>query len=215
VSRAAGGWSSLWWPERLPKKRPRPQAPVRDRLPFQMKPTQTRHPKRSRWPPLSAAGSLEFEVAVQQRAMECRLAAIQPGDLTRCMRGLTSSPSVHAVHFRPKHGCQHLDHCSARGDCFMGSCFCAASYAGPRCEQTTQPSPRCSLHSDDCFRSEEYGRPRVSLERWQRASWAEEGYWGGRQQSSDDHAAAALATFHGFRNLPRKLGHVCMRSVYA
>lgn len=146
---------------------------------------------------------------MQQRAMECKLInPREPGDPTRCMRTMTEDPSVHQLHYRQKHACSHLDHCSGHGECYLRQCFCGAPFAGERCERTPK-QPACSLRCDDCFRHLTHGRARVSLERWQRASWAEATWWGAsKQRGNDDHAGAMAGQFQEFKALPHRLGHV-------
>jgi hypothetical protein len=63
--------------------------------------------------------------------------------------------------------------------------------SGKRCEQRAVQVAVCSLRSDACFRHAEHGRVRVSLERWQRAQWAEEDWWSSKENlvATDDHGA--------------------------
>jgi hypothetical protein len=116
-----------------------------------------------------------------------------------------------ALHFQRKHACAHLDYCSGRGDCFLGKCFCSGPYDGDRCERARADHPRCTLQSDSCFRHPMHGRPRVSLERWQRASWAEESWWAaaaGRKADTSDHGEAMRLEFRNYARVPDNLGHV-------
>ena len=58
------------------------------------------------------------------------------------------------------------------------------------------------MRSDSCFRHAVHGRAHVSLERWQRASWAEESWWAakaGRNNDKSDHGEAMLQQFHQFK----------------
>jgi len=164
--------------------------------------------------PTAIAPHHEHEVAMQQKALACHVAAKRqgtPGRFTPCMRELGAQPMTHALYSRPKAACSHLDYCSGRGDCFLGRCFCFGPFAGARCEQQRGPFPACSLQSDSCFRNAQHGRSRISLERWQRASWAEESWWnskGSNAASTGDHAEEMVAAFRQFAKLPNELGHV-------
>jgi hypothetical protein len=106
------------------------------------------------------------------------------------------------------HAVTSTTHCSGHGECYLSQCFCGAPFAGERCERTSK-QPACSLRCDDCFRHLTHGRARVSLERWQRASWAEATWWGAsKQRGNDDHAGAMAGQFQEFKALPHRLGHV-------
>eukprot|EP00966_Prymnesium_polylepis_P175109 4051890-Prymnesium_polylepis.1 len=151
---------------------------------------------------------MEEEIGYQQRAMRCRSSAgSRAGALTRCVRSLTDEADVHRVYYRPKHACAHLKHCNGRGECFLGKCFCGASFSGDRCEVAKERHAECSLRSDACFRHQKHGRARVSLERWQRASWAEESWWESNRGASDDHSAEMLGMFQRYRSVPAHLAH--------
>ena len=159
------------------------------------------------------AASREEEIAQQQRLLKCRplMDSKSPGAFTKCAREVASTPETFALHYRQKHACAHLDHCNGRGECFLGRCFCAPHRFGDRCEQMTPKTPACSLLSDACFRSRANGRARVSLERWQRASWAEESWWSSQSVTSNersDHGDAMKAAFSSYRRVPSRLGHV-------
>ena len=162
--------------------------------------------------PFPMAASHEHEERMQQRAIACkRNRKDLAGGLTRCMRKLDDEEETHRLHFAPKAACAHLDHCNGRGDCFLGACFCFGHFHGKRCEQAAPVRPRCSMRSDSCFRSPMHGRPHVTMERWQRASWAEESWWDSaadRKGDTSDHGGAMLAAFDNFRKVGDDLGDV-------
>ena len=155
-----------------------------------------------------AAMSMEHEISYQQQVMRCRTASKAAGALTKCVRSIATNPEVHRIYYKKKHACAALEHCNGRGECFLGKCFCGASFSGDRCEIAKERHAECSLRSDSCFRNQKNGRVRVSLERWQRASWAEESWWDSNSGATDDHSKSMIDAFSQYRNVPAHLGHV-------
>ena len=153
---------------------------------------------------------LQLKAATEASGCADKTRGMPAGSLADCLRPLINAIPVVELDYVPYAACRIYDFCNGQGTCFLGSCFCAPGWTGPSCNQTVGTVPPCSATSDACFRHPTYGRLRISLERWQRASMAESNWWSAPERATDDNdnAAATFQLFEAYKDVPNFLGHV-------
>jgi ubiquinone/menaquinone biosynthesis C-methylase UbiE len=100
--------------------------------------------------------------------------------------------------------------CGQNGDCYLYQCFCDPGYSGKYCEnfdESKRPGP-CNEETwdDSCFYSEEYGVPKVSHDRWLKASSGELAVWLKLISLSDDRGDEHTAGFGRYAAVGFEMG---------
>jgi SAM-dependent methyltransferase len=96
------------------------------------------------------------------------------------------------------------------GVCIVHKCFCDRGFQGESCSELGGWTDReCSLEplSDNCMDQEGYGRlSTFSAERYAKAGACELDFW--KKVDVPHRNPTQIVTMHGFRDLPKELGHV-------
>ncbi len=150
---------------------------------------------------------------ILSRSLACEVSnrGAAKGSLTRCLTPIVNANGSVALDFVPRASCARFGFCNGHGSCFLGKCFCEPGRSGDGCEiEDGKPVPQCSITSDICYVNPSYGIPRIPLERWTRASWAETAWWTApdRQGDDNDNAEDSKGLFENYRAVPDNLGHV-------